>query len=180
MGRQEQMWSTVVGLLVLRDFTMVTGLSTGFRGLAFNLGAQCLAVVGLMLVGAPALLVLAGTVGTGMLASVAGGSIGLAQRIKAKVLEDVLARLDEICGKLCTQIEAETDSYFERLTGQLSTEVLAAIEDKEGNLRTIAQNNRRTHAEKTQILAGLEQTLRQMGALQQGLATLSVSLQQSA
>ena len=44
--------------------------------------------------GAPLLLVAAGMVGTGMLASVAGGSLGLTQRIKAKVLEDVLAWID--------------------------------------------------------------------------------------
>ena len=43
VGQNEQIWSTVLGILLLRDFTMVTGMSTGFRGLAFNLGAQILA-----------------------------------------------------------------------------------------------------------------------------------------
>jgi len=180
VGQHEQIWSTVLGILLLRDFTMVTGMSTGFRGLAFNLGAQILAFAGLVTVGAPALLVAAGMVGTGMLASVAGGSLGLTQRIKAKVLEDVLARLDEVCEKLCTQIEAETGAHFERLSSRISTEVLAAIEDKEANLRAIAENNRRTHTEKTQMLSALEQSLRRVGASQQELATLSVNLQQSA
>jgi hypothetical protein len=180
VGQHEQIWSTVLGILLLRDFTMVTGMSTGFRGLAFNLGAQILAFAGLVTVGAPALLVAAGMVGTGMLASVAGGSLGLTQRIKAKVLEEVLARLDEVCEKLCTQIEAETGAYFERLSSRISTEVLAAIEDKEANLRAIAENNRRTHTEKTQMLSALEQSLRRVGASQQELATLSVNLQQSA
>jgi hypothetical protein len=180
VGQHEQIWSTVLGILLLRDFTMVTGMSTGFRGLAFNLGAQILAFAGLVTVGAPALLVAAGMVGTGMLASVAGGSLGLTQRIKAKVLEDVLARLDEVCEKLCTQIEAETGAHFERLSSRISTEVLAAIEDKEANLRAIAENNRRTQTEKTQMLSALEQSLRRVGASQQELATLSVNLQQSA
>lgn len=180
VGQSEQMWSTVLGLLLLRDFTMVTGVSTGFRGLAFNLGAQVVAFIGLLAVGAPGLLVAAGMVGGGMLASVAGGSIGLTQRIKAKVLEDVLARLDQVCEQLCTQIEQETAAYLERLCARISTEVLAAIEDKEANLRTIADNNRRTHAEKAEMLSGLEQSLRRVGALQQELATLSVNLQQSA
>jgi hypothetical protein len=180
VGQHEQIWSTVLGILLLRDFTMVTGMSTGFRGLAFNLGAQILAFAGLVTVGAPALLVAAGMVGTGMLASVAGGSLGLTQRIKAKVLEEVLARLDEVCEKLCTQIEAETGAYFERLSSRISTEVLAAIEDKEANLRAIAENNRRTHSEKSQMLSALEQSLRRVGASQQELATLSVNLQQSA
>jgi hypothetical protein len=180
VGQNEQMWSTVLGILLLRDFTMVTGVSTGFRGLAFNLGAQIVAFIGLMTVGAPVLLVAAGMVGTGMLASVAGGSIGLTQRIKTRVLEDVLARLDPVCEQLCGQIEQETAAYFERLSAQISTEVLAAIEDKEANLRAIADNNRRTHAEKAQMLSALEQSLRRVGALQQELATVSVNLQQSA
>src|SRR5689334_7042113 len=135
------MWSSVLGILLLRDFTMVTGASTGFRGLAFNLGAQILAYAGLVTVGAPLLLVAAGMVGTGMVASVAGGSIGLTERIKAKVIDEVLGRLDQVCEQLCTQIEAETAAYFERLSAQISTEVLAAIEDKEANLRAIADNN---------------------------------------
>lgn len=180
VGQNEQMWSTVLGILLLRDFTMVTGVSTGFRGLAFNLGAQILAYAGLVTVGAPLLLVAAGMVGTGMLASVAGGSLGLTQRIKAKVLEDVLARLDQVCEQLSTQIEQETAVYFERLCARISAEVLAAIEDKEANLRAIADNNRRTHAEKAQMLSVLEQSLRRVGALEQELATLSVDLQQSA
>jgi Dynamin family len=180
VGQNEQIWSTLVGILLLRDFTMVTGMSTGFRGLAFNLGAQIVAYAGLVTVGAPFLLLAAGMIGGGMLASVAGGSIGLTPRIKAKVLEDVLARLDQVCDKLCTQIEEETGAHFERLSSRISTEVLAAIEDKEANLRAIADNDRRTHAEKTQMLSALEQSLRRVGALQQELATLSVNLQQSA
>jgi hypothetical protein len=180
VGQNEQIWSTVLGILLLRDFTMVTGVSTGFRGLAFNLGAQIVAFVGLATVGAPALLVAAGMVGTGMVASVAGGSLGLTQRIKAKVLADVLARLDPVCEQLCNQIEQETAEYFERLSAKIGTEVLAAIEDKEANLRAIADNDRRTHAEKAQMLSALEQSLRRVGALQQELTTVGVNLQQSA
>ena len=135
---KERAWSSMVGIILLRDFTMVTGLSTGFRGLAFNLGAQVLAAAGLMIVGAPYLLLVAGTVGTGMLASVAGGSLGLAQRIKTKALDDVLSRLDEVGDKLCAMIEAETGAYFDKLSIQISAEVLAVIDGKERNLRTIA------------------------------------------
>ena len=89
-------------------------------------------------------------------------------------------RSSQVCEKLCTQIEAETGAHFERLSSRISTEVLAAIEDKEANLRAIAENNRRTHTEKTQMLSALEQSLRRVGASQQELATLSVNLQQSA
>jgi Dynamin family len=180
IGKQEQMWSTVLGLLLLRDFTMVTGLSTGFRGLAFNLGAQLVAVAGLAIIGAPALLIMAGAVGTGMLASVAGGSIGLGKRIKARVQEDVLARLDQIGDGLCAQIEAETGTHLDKLSTQLSGEILAVIEGKERNLRTIAENNRRSQSEKAKMLSSLDQSLRQVAAIRQALTVLNVSLQQTA
>jgi hypothetical protein len=180
MSEKEQMWSTLAGILLLWDFTMVTGLSTGFRGLAFNFGTQIVAAIGLTLLGAPGLLILAGAVGTGMLASVAGGSIGLTQRIKAKVLEDVLGRLDSVGGKLGAQIEQETSAYFDKLATKISGEVLTAIEGKERNLRTIAENNRRSQSEKAKMLSSLEQSLRRIGSLRQELTALNVSLQQSA
>ena len=71
------------------------------------------AVAGLVILGAPAFLIVAGALGTGMLASVAGGSIGLGQRIKTKVLEDVLLRLDETGDRLCAQIQAETATHLD-------------------------------------------------------------------
>ena len=132
------------------------------------------------MVGAPYLLLVAGTVGTGMLASVAGGSIGLAQRIKTKALDDVLSRLDQVGEKLCSMIEEETGAYFDKLATQISAEVLAIIDGKERNLRTIAENNRRSQSEKTKMLSSLEQSLRRVGALRQELTVLNVSLQQTA
>lgn len=181
ISSKEQMWSAVVGLLLLRDFTTVTGLSTGFRGVAFNLGVQVAAGIGLAIFSVPITWpIVLGVVGFGMLTGAAGGSIGLAQRIKTKALEDVLSRLDEVGDNLCSKIEEETGAYFDKLASQLSAEVLAIIEGKERNLRTIAENNRRSQSEKTKMLSSLDQSLRRVAALRQELTVLNVSLQQSA
>jgi hypothetical protein len=181
MSQKEQMWSTVVGLLLLRDFTMVTGFSTGFRGLTYNLGVQIAAAIGLAVFSVPLTWPIAlGVLGLGMLTSAAGGSIGLAQRIKDKALDDVLSRLDEVGDKLCTQIEAEVGAYFDKLSTHVSAEVLAVIDGKERNLRTIAENNRRSQSEKSKMLSSLDQSLRRVGALRQELTVLNVSLQQTA
>ena len=175
---RERAWSTVVGLFLFMDFTTLTGFSTGFRGLRFNLAARIAAVAALGWFGLPYLALWG--IGAGMVANVVGGTIGLAQRIKKKALDDVLPRLDEVGEKLCATIEAETGAYVDKLAAEVGAAVLTIIEGKERNLRTIAENNRRSQSEKTKMLSSLDQSLRRVGALRQELTVLNVSLQQSA
>ena len=177
LSRKEQIWSTVVGILVLRNVAAVAGISTGFRGLAFNVAGQVAALIAFWSFPAlvPVGMILFGTVG-----GTVGGSLGLVGRVKEKVLEYVLPNLKEVEKTMGARLEEETAQHFDNLAAHITEAVTAVIEEREKNLKSIAENNQRNQAEKNALLSAMDQSLRRIAALRQQLTVLKVDGQQSA
>jgi hypothetical protein len=184
----ERLWSTIIGIVVLRDFSMATGASTGFRGLKFNLAAQVVTGVVLGLAGAPLMAVAAGGVIIGMIAGVWGGGIGLAGRIKEKVLEDIKkpgedgspSKLDRGCARLLEQFELQIREHFDRTSEKVRAEVLGAVQRRTRQLAAEEAKCRRDLTDNAAIQSSLKQSLLRLAALRQKLTALDIALQQSA
>ncbi|MDF0666362.1 MAG: dynamin family protein [Nitrospira sp.] len=155
---EDRVISKVVGLLPeykLSGFLAAGG--TKFRAIAGALAGKMVAVAFLHHIGFGAVgllnpLVLIPAV----LAALAAGSMGLEDRIKTKVWEEIEKGLLSMPTKTRSQINQEVGKLFKQIEVEISREVVVTIEAAEKNIQEMMELNQRRRTEKGKGLADLD------------------------
>jgi hypothetical protein len=180
VSTQERVLSGVAGLLV-GDFSVVTGGAGGWRSVAGALGANIVTGIVLTTLGLAGSIVFWPIVIVGgILASLVTGSMGLEDRVKAKVLETVLPGLANAPQEAGALLEGQLSSVFGQVEQETMTSILAVIEEEERNIHRMSDLNKRSQADKAQALAMLDDLVRKVTAIRQGLKEITVKAQQAA
>jgi hypothetical protein len=180
ISTQERVLSGVIGLAA-GDFSAILGpIGGGYRGVAgaFVAGhlAAGLAVSVLGITSAVALLPIIAIAAT--LGSMAAGSIGFEDRVKAKVLQMADPGLRAMPEQTADKIDQETAKVFSQIEAEVMKQVLAVIEEEERNIQKMVELNKRSQAEKAQSLAMLDDASKKLALQRQALKDVLAKVQQ--